>query len=219
MFDLDGTLLNTLADIAGACNEILARHGYPQHPLDAYTQMVGNGFALLVRRALPQDRMPDTCELDLLTEEAKSVYAQRMREKTEPYPGMRQALANIAAKGIQLAVLSNKPDKLTSNLVAHYFPDIPFSMVAGGKPDVPLKPDPAGALLMLKKMGVAAKDSAYVGDSNVDMQTAHNAGMLAVGAAWGFRGCQELRESGAAIIVDVPADLPAALIEKLSQNM
>lgn len=204
VFDLDGTLLDTLADIGTACNTVLARHGYPQHPLAAYRQMVGSGFDKLVDRAVPQDRKPDACALAKLTQEARHYYAEHMMEQTRPYPGMEQALQLLLERGFRLGALSNKPDAMTQALIQHYFPGI-FTAVQGARPDMPLKPDPQALLAMYA--GLSTTRNAYVGDSNVDMQTAHNAGAYAVGVAWGFRGSAELADAGAGIILISPAEL------------
>lgn len=204
IFDLDGTVLDTLGDIAAACNEMLARHGYPQHPVSAYRQMVGNGFDRLVSRAVPAERMPGACELADLAAEARKTYSQRMMESTEPYPGIPEALQTLKERGFKLGLLSNKPDEMTQALIRHYFPNV-FDAIQGALPDIPLKPDPQSLLAMQGKFGTI--QNAYIGDSNVDMLTARNARTLAVGVAWGFRGPEELEASGAAIIADTPEEL------------
>lgn len=206
-FDLDGTLLDTLADIAGACNTVLARHGYPQHPVAAYAAMVGNGFGMLLRRAAPAERPPDQEELAALTKEARADYATRMTEETRPYPQMPETLASLAADGKKLFVLSNKPDNLTAALVCHYFPAIAFCAVRGALPDQPLKPDPACLLSMLAAAGIPPEAACYIGDSDVDMLTAKNAALAGIGAAWGFRGKAELAAAGATVVINEPRDL------------
>lgn len=205
--DLDGTLLDTLADIGSACNAVLGRHGYPQHPIAAYATMVGNGFEMLVRRALPQDRMPDACGLAGLVKEARERYAAHMMEQTSPYPGIAASLRELSARGIALFVLSNKPAALTEALVAHYFGDIRFAEVIGAGDGIPLKPDPAAILNILFGLGVAAQGSAYLGDSDVDVRTSLASGVKAVGAAWGFRGQAELMASGCQICLQKPSEL------------
>ena len=198
-FDLDGTLLDTLADIGGACNAVLAAHGYPVHPVSAYRQMVGNGFPILMRRALPGAVVaqgPQAC-LDALTEEGRRYYAAHLSIRTAPYPGLAAVLGRLQDAGLRLAVLSNKPEDLTRALVPLHFPAVRFDAVRGGRQDAPLKPDPTVLLQMAAGMGVAPRDCAYVGDSDVDMMTARNAGMTAVGVAWGFRGAAEVQAAGA----------------------
>ena len=189
IFDLDGTLLDTLEDIGQACNAVLAAHGYPTHPLAAYRRMVGNGFGRLVRSALPpaalQALTPEA--LTPLVDEARAWYGRHMREHTHPYAGMPEALTELARRGLTLAVLSNKPDDFTRTLINHYFPQIPFAEVRGGRSDTPLKPDPAGPRAILAALGLEAGQCFYVGDSDVDMLTARNADMVSVGVGWGFR--------------------------------
>lgn len=127
--------------------------------------------------------------------------------RTRPYPGVPEVLAALARRGFALAVLSNKPDNFTAALIPRYFPDIPFALVRGGRQDTPLKPDPAGPKAMLAELGIEAAQSFYVGDSDVDVFTARNAGMVSVGVAWGFRGLAEVRAAGARYLVDKPAQL------------
>lgn len=204
VFDLDGTLLDTLADIAAACNTVLSRHAYPQHPLAAYQQMVGNGFDVLIERATPADRKPDASGLADLTREARQYYSGHMMERTRPYPGITEALQRLVDRGFKLGVLSNKPDEMTCALIQRYFPGL-FSAVRGARPDLPLKPAPEALLRMLADFH--SSRCCYIGDSNVDMQTAHNAHIYAVGVAWGFRGTAELVAAGADLIIDSPAQL------------
>lgn len=218
MFDLDGTLLDTLADIAAACNEVLARHDYPQHPVEAYRRMVGNGFATMLKRALPDWLVPDAAYIEQLTEEARGIYAQAMTRETRPYAGIPQALAALSANGFLLSVLSNKPEQLTKELVAYYFPEISFAAVRGGRAGFPLKPDPAVAFDMLSEMGIAPENCVYAGDSDVDMQTAQNAGMSSLGAGWGFRGASELERSGASLVIASPSQLPLAAASLLERR-
>lgn len=210
IFDLDGTLLDTLEDIGRACNAMLAAHGHPVHPLPAYRRLVGNGFGRLIRAALPRGIVENLAPqaLDALVDEARTWYGAHMRERTRPYHGIPEALAELARRGLTLAVLSNKPDDLTRELVPYYFPEIPFVLVRGGRADTPLKPDPAGPRAMLAALGIAAEQSYYVGDSDVDVFTARNAGMVSVGVAWGFRGLEEVRDAGASYLVDTPEQLP-----------
>ncbi len=212
-FDLDGTLLNTLADIGNACNRMLAAHGFPTHALPAYAAMVGNGFTRTAELALPpavaRGLSPE--DLESLAAEARARYAVCLREHTAPYDGMPQALAALADRGMTLAVLSNKPDAWTVELISYFFPDIPFALVRGARPASPLKPDPEVPRAMLAELGLQAGRCAYVGDSDVDMRTALNAGMLPVGAAWGFRGGAELLHAGARLLAAQPAELPGLL--------
>ena len=219
-FDLDGTLLNSLADIGGACNRMLATHGFPEHPLAAYATMVGNGFTRTVERAMPPDILAglSRAECEALVAEARAQYAAHLFDQTAPYAGMDEALGALAHHGLVLAVLSNKPDALTVETIRHFFPHIPFALVRGARPESPLKPDPRVALDMLAELGLESARCAYVGDSDVDMQTARNAGMLPVGAAWGFRGAAELADAGARLLAAQPAELPALLCPPLAEK-
>lgn len=217
IFDLDGTLLDTLADIGNACNAMLAAHGYPVHPLETYRRMVGNGFGMLVRRALPEDvllrlraALPDEGAVDALVRETRAIYAAHLNDATRPYEGMSQALRELDRRGMRLAVFSNKPDEYTRTLVNAHFPGV-FSVIRGARPDTPLKPDPSGAAAVIAATDTTAGQCFYVGDSDVDMFTARNAGMVGVGVGWGFRGLDEVRAAGAARLVGHPLELPNLL--------
>ncbi|MDE7241699.1 HAD family hydrolase [Desulfovibrio sp.] len=212
-FDLDGTLLDTLADIGSACNRMLAAHGFPQHAVPAYATMVGNGFTRTVERALPEAVLAALSprELEELTAEARAQYAAHLYDHTAPYAGMPEALTELAEKGVVLAVLSNKPDAWTEPIIRHFFPEIPFALIRGARSDLPLKPDPRVPRAMLDELDLESGRCAYVGDSDVDMLTARNAGMIPVGAAWGFRGAAELRAAGARLLAGRPAELPELL--------
>ena len=197
MFDLDGTLLDTLEDIGRACNAVLAGHGYPVHSLPAYRRMVGNGFTTLMRRALPENVFPEASPgLAELVEEARSWYGDHMCEHTRPYEGLLQVLELLARNGTPLSVLSNKPEALVRQLIAHYYPEIPFVHVCGGRDDVPLKPAPDAVLQILAAMRIAPEDCCYVGDSLVDCATARNAGTGFAAVTWGFCTVDELRQGG-----------------------
>lgn len=206
LFDLDGTLVDSLEDIGQACNDVLARHGYPVHPLPKYRFFVGRGFHKLVGQALPAGetaKLPPS-ELAALIAEARTRYGENMCVRTKPYAGISEALHTLAAEGHALAVLSNKPDDLTVAMVRRYFPDVPFALVRGGKEGVPLKPAPDAPLDMLRRLEFSPARSFYVGDSDVDIFTARNAGMISVGVAWGFRGAEELRAAQADHVIDTP---------------
>ena len=209
IFDLDGTLVDSLEDIGQACNDVLASHGYPVHPLPAYRFYVGRGFHKLVNDALPEGEAAklSSDQLAALIAEARARYGENMCIRTKPYAGITEALHTLAADGHALAVLSNKPDDLTVELVRRYFPDVPFTLVRGGREGVPLKPEPDAPLDMLRHMDFLPQRSFYVGDSNVDIFTARNAGMISIGVAWGFRGADELRAAQADHVIDTPATL------------
>lgn len=207
IFDLDGTLLDTLEDIAASCNVVLKRRGWAAHPVDDYRRMVGNGFLTLVRRAMPMYVPLDLELVDEVAAEARNEYSEHMLDRTKPYAGVREALLELAGREIPLSVLSNKPDEQSRKLIGHFFPDIPFVCVQGALPDVPLKPDPASLLRILEIMQAHKCRSCYVGDSNVDMITARNAGIMGIGVAWGFRGSGELHKYGADRIIASPREL------------
>jgi len=206
IFDLDGTLADTLTDIAAAMNRVLAAHGLPEHEPAAYKLMIGCGLRNLVREALPPERRDDetvaSCHAEMMAD-----YGRRCLEATRPYEGVPELLAHLADEEIALAVLSNKADELTQRIVAALFaPDI-FAEVVGRRPDLPAKPDPAAALLIAERLGAAPERVAYLGDSGVDMRTATAAGMIAIGVTWGFRDRAELEAGGARLILDHPLEL------------
>ena len=201
IFDLDGTLLDTLDDLANAANAALHSAGYPQHPVAAYRQ--------LVRRALPEgeaDRI-GPAGFEALVDRTGANYARDWAVKTRPYPHIPELLQELQRRGIPLAVVTNKPHEWTLHMLKHYFPESPFLFIQGAMPNLPHKPDPTGALNAARHLDSIPNETVFVGDSNVDMLTAHNAGMTAVGVDWGFRGAQELKESGADKILYNPLEL------------
>lgn len=206
LFDLDGTLLDTLEDLANATNRALASAAYPVHPVSAYRRFVGNGLRTLVSRALPAGEDASSA-LDELVRRTGENYARDWAETTRPYPHIPELLERLRGKGIPLAVVTNKPHDWTLLMLDHYFPGQPFAFVQGATPRIPHKPDPAGALKAAHNLNVTPEEAAFLGDSNVDMHTARNAHMLALGAAWGFRGAQELQEAGADHILEDPLDM------------
>ena len=203
VFDLDGTLTDTLTDIADAMNFALRGFGLEEFPVDAYRYLVGDGAVMLARRAV-RDRAD-------LAEAVRAAYQRRYETHSEvttrPYDGVPELLRALAGRGIRLCVFSNKPHADTCRVVAHYFPDVRFGCVRGQAAGVPVKPDPAGALLCAADLGVSPAGCLYLGDTAVDMRCAVNAGMHPVGAAWGFRGEEELRAAGAESIIRHPEEL------------
>lgn len=203
LFDLDGTLTNTLDDIADAMNRALRMHGLPEWPVDAYRYLVGNGAKILARRAVREEQ-----QLAPSVQRAyQAYYETHTQVKTQPYEGVAELLAALQAKKLPMAVFSNKPDADTKNVVAHFFPGIRWAVVRGQVEGVPVKPDPAGALAVASAMGVSPEEVLYVGDTGTDMACALNAGMHPVGALWGFRTAQELTESGAEGLAAHPLDV------------
>ncbi|MSQ83426.1 MAG: HAD family hydrolase [Myxococcales bacterium] len=182
LFDLDGTLLDSLADIGTACNQALLDHGLPPHALARYVDFVGEGVENLITQAMA----PVPFDLAVLTA-YKRLYPQQMLKLTVPYTGIEAALTALVAAGLPLAVLSNKPHAPTCALVEHFFGGTPWRAVAGHRTEVPRKPDPTSALALCAQLGVAPQDCVFVGDSAVDVATALNAGMPSIGVGWGFR--------------------------------
>lgn len=206
IFDLDGTLLNTIADLAQSTNHALRTLGYPVHELSAYPFMVGNGINKLFERALPDG---EKSQENVLRMRAEFIpyYNVHNADMSRPYEGIPELLEQLQAKGIQVAVASNKYQEATVKLVAHYFPEIRFTAVLGQREGIPVKPDPAIVKDILEEAAVSAVDALYVGDSGVDMQTAHQAGVEACGVTWGFRPRAELESFSPAHIVDRAEDI------------
>lgn len=206
LFDLDGTLLDSLADIGESMNAALVEHGYPSHPIAAYKRMVGDGVAMLTRRALPEGHRDDET-IAACARAMRRVYAERWRTETRPYAGIHDLVDELRKRGMVLAVLSNKPDDFTRTVIEHYFGSGRFARVVGERAGIPRKPDPAAALTIARELDVEPADWLYVGDTDTDMRTAVGARMHPVGAAWGFRPVEELTRSGAREIADHPADV------------
>ena len=207
LFDLDGTLLDTLSDIASAANAALALEALPTHPDAAYRQFIGDGVDMLFRRAFPPDQDPDAARIDRCVHHFHATYATSWNVASEPYPGITDLLDALTNLGLPLAILSNKPDEFTKLCAAHYLGDWSWRAILGQREGVPRKPDPTAALTIADHLGVAPADFVYVGDSSVDMRTAHAAGMLAVGVSWGFRSVEELQATGAQAILNHPLEL------------
>ncbi|MFH7319361.1 HAD family hydrolase [Desulfurivibrio sp. D14AmB] len=205
MFDLDGTLLDSLADIADAMNRVLAGLKLPEHPRQAYRFMVGEGMPTLVSRALEplRDQKTEKVALAAMREE----YGRSWRDQTRPYPQIPQLLTTLNRREIPLTILSNKPDDFTRQAVEELLAPHRFALVRGARPDTPRKPDPGGALALAKELNLPPAEFIYVGDSGIDMQTAKRAGMFAVGVLWGFRPAEELRQNGADALIDTPSQL------------
>ena len=206
VFDLDGTLLDTLADIAHAANRVLVQRGLPAHPLDAYRRFVGEGVRVLFERSLGD--VPDKEQMmAVCSEDFRQAYADCWNVQTRPYDGIDDLLTALVHRGVRMSVLSNKPDRFTKACIREYFPEIRFEAVLGQRDDVPRKPDPAGAREIAALMDLPPERILYVGDTAVDMQTANAAGMFPVGVLWGFRPLAELLDGGAQAVIEHPAEL------------
>jgi len=194
IFDLDGTLLDTLGVLAHAANETLRTFGLPVHPVEAYKQFIGRGRTNLIRRC---SGLTDDRQIEELCRVNDRIYAECYRERTCAYPGVQESLENLAIAGIPMAVLSNKNHDMTCRLVEECLPGIPFFAVYGKREGHPLKPDPASVYEILMAADIAPERCIYFGDSGVDMQTACYAGCYPMGVTWGFRDMKELRANGA----------------------
>jgi len=191
LFDLDGTLLDTLADIANATNAALNRLGLPTHPRNVYRYFLGGGMDCLVRRAVPR-LCHDSETLKKCHEAIMDEYRSRWAQNTRPYPGIAELLAELDKRGIVRAVLSNKPDDFTKRTVERFLGDFHFEIVRGARPPVPVKPDPTSAIQIAEELDIPPGRLIYLGDTDTDMQTANAAQMFAAGALWGFRTAAEL---------------------------
>ncbi len=211
IFDLDGTLLDSLADIGESVNTVLTERGYPAHPLASYRSFVGDGMTMLLRRVLPEADRDDDATVAACVARLKEVYGGRSDRLTRPYDGIAELLDELEERGIAMAVLSNKPHELTVGLVERLLGGWSFEPVFGERPAVPRKPDPSAALEIAGLLGLAPADILYIGDTPTDLATARAAAMPALGAAWGFRSEAELRQAGATRIVHHPSDVLAHL--------
>ena len=206
LFDLDGTLLDTLDDLADSMNSVLAELGLPTHPVDDYRCFIGNGLAKTVERTLPPSRIsPERMQNVMAMFRAE--YAKRWRVKTRLYDGVAEMLDRLVARALKLAVFSNKPHDFTRMCVAEFLPQWPFAAVLGQREGIAIKPDPAGALEAARFLDERPADFLYLGDTGVDMQAATAAGMFPVGALWGFRTEEELRENGAQALLKRPSEI------------
>ncbi|HOH95773.1 MAG: HAD family hydrolase [Paludibacteraceae bacterium] len=206
IFDLDGTLLNSVADLGQATNIALKKHDLPTHELDCYKYFVGNGVSKLIERAVPEEM-----RIESLLAEVKAdfmnYYMEHKTTLTKPYDGIPELLTYLQSEGIKIAVASNKFIAGTQALISHYFKQFNFAVVLGQREGIPAKPNPTIVNEILSVTGVDKKDVLYLGDTSIDMQTAKNAGVFAIGVSWGFRTKQELLDNGANLIIDHPSEL------------
>lgn len=206
IFDLDGTLLDTLADLANSVNRVLASHGYPTHPVADYKWFVGDGSKMLITRALPEDqRLPGIIDTSL--EAFVADYGQHWHKDTQPYDGINDLIVALQESALPLSVVTNKPHRFTTVMMDYFFLGRPFFPILGQQDHIPKKPHPHQALVAADKMHVAPSNCVFLGDSAVDMQTAKSAGMHPVGAGWGFRSNRELLTAGALRVLNHPLEL------------
>lgn len=204
IFDLDGTLLNTIYDLGEACNHALRQMGFSQHPIPAYNYMVGNGVRKLLERAQPD---ADDNTIDQLLVHFREYYDKHCTDSTKPYTGIPELLEELTLRDVSIAVASNKYQAATWKIVKHYFPDIPFVSIQGQQPDRPSKPDPTVIFDILTEHPTPKAQVLYIGDSGVDIETARRACVESIGVTWGFRPASELREYFANHIVSVPSEI------------
>lgn len=204
IFDLDGTLVDSLPGISASLNRTLEKSHLPGHPLAAVRNFIGDGARVLLQRAAPtaSDAVLQTLERDF-----KADYSATWPDGTVPFDGIPEALAALAAQGFPLAVLSNKPHEFTATIVAKMFPGVPFAAVLGQRPGIPHKPDPAGALEIANTLGVSPADCLVIGDSTMDLDTARNAGMRSIAVTWGYHDLPRLLASGPSRVLNSPAEL------------
>ena len=204
IFDLDGTLVNSLEDLGGSVNAMLRSYGFPEYKIDEYKYLTGNGSQKLIERVLPEGK-------EELLEEAlakyKAIYQQHFCDKTAPYPGIKEMLSQARARKLPLAICTNKHQEAARAVVSKLFPADTFQMVVGNYPGSKCKPDTGNVLRIASELGVKPQETAYLGDSWVDMETATRAGFLPIGVLWGFRSREELVENGAKVLLETPAEL------------
>jgi phosphoglycolate phosphatase len=212
IFDLDGTLINSILDIALSMNKVLEKHNYPSHEIEKYNYFVGDGALVLVKNAMPQNASDE--EIKIALKSFIEIYEQNTHNNTLPYEGIYEMLEKLEKLKIKKAVLSNKPHKFTLKYMENIFNNFDFQEIHGQKTDVPKKPDPTMAIEIATKLNTKVEDMIFVGDTATDMKTAKSAGMIAVGVEWGFRGVEELLENGADFIVKTPQEI-LELLNKL----
>ncbi len=205
LFDLDGTLLDTIDDLADSMNNVLADLNLPRHSVEAYKYFVGDGLEILVKRALPENSSEDLLKkaYNLMREE----YGRNWANKTKPYDGITDLLRLLSANDIKMTILTNKPDDTAQKVVSKFLAGYNFELVLGARTGIPKKPNPEGALEIAERLGIEPSQFLYFGDTKTDMKTAQSAGMFPVGVLWGFRKADELVESGAKVIISHPLNL------------
>ena len=206
IFDLDGTLIDTVDDISDAVNRALSNKRFPTHTNSAYRKFVGDGSRRLIERALPEKYRNDDV-IDACLKEYLEDYSNSYNVKSKLYFGIHHLLDALKAKGLRIAILSNKPDAITRNCVKTFLSTWDFDVVFGQRDSVPRKPDPQGAFEIAKRMSIPPSHFVYLGDTAIDMKTAVSAGMFPVGVLWGFRPLKELKDNGARAVIEKPMEL------------
>jgi phosphoglycolate phosphatase len=207
LFDVDGTLLDSIQDLADSMNSTLGHFGFPIHGVDRYKYFVGDGMENLVRRALPDSVGTDSALVSECLQMMRQTYDLNWKKKTRPYPGIPELLDGLTDHNVRMAVLSNKPDYFTQKVIKELLPSWRFEIVMGERPSVPRKPDPSSAIEISERLGIRPENFLYLGDTATDMLTANAAGMFAVGALWGFRKAEELISSGAKELISTPLEI------------
>lgn len=207
LFDLDGTLINSLADLAASMNHALETMNLITFPEERYRYFVGSGVRIMAEKTLAENNAKTQENVEKAVQLFNVHYAKHYSDRTKPYPGISELLCGLKADGIKTAVVSNKPDAFVKEIVRKVFGPSAFQAVLGQRAGIPIKPDPAGALEACRALGSAPGECVFLGDSSVDMQTAVNAGMTPVGALWGFRGREELAAAGAGFLLEKPQNL------------
>lgn len=207
LFDADGTLLDSIEDLADSMNATLHHHGFPEHGVDKYKYFVGDGMENLVIRALPVPERANPAMVHECLEMMRGHYALNWKNKTRPYPGIPQLLDELSRHDIKMAILSNKPDDFMQQVVVDLLPSWKFEAVMGERPPTPRKPDPSAAILISRMLGISPDRFLYLGDTATDMLTAKGAGMYGVGVLWGFRTAEELLANGARKLISHPGEL------------
>lgn len=205
IFDLDGTLLDTIADLAYSVNSVLVRHGFHTHQVESYKRFIGDGMAMLIQRAVGGNCRDE--EITKLVSELKDEYAKNWNRETKPYPGMHDLLKELSHKKIKISVFSNKSHEFTVAMVEYFFPDIAFSTILGLQDWIPRKPDPYGALLIAHTMQLEPSQIAMIGDSATDVEMAHACGMYSIGVSWGYRPVALLLQHHPHAIANTPGDI------------
>ena len=215
IFDLDGTLINSLNDLADSMNHAIKAHGFPTHAPEKYRQMVGSGVSVLADRAAgaPNDQYTPEVKAAILSDFSE-YYSVHCLDKTLPYPGIPELLTELDNEGILCAVNSNKPDNFTKQIVSTLFPDKKFAAIWGKRDGYERKPSPDEANAIMRSLNILPEECMYIGDSNVDVQTAKNAGISFCGVTWGFRSQEELISEGASIIAHTVNDLKLTILNR-----